>query len=131
PLATRCPARLPFLPRPFPAAPPAPLAPDLPEGKAAASPRGAAEPVRGLGPASTPVARHLRRGSSEPPVLATYLLVQACQHLWPVLYDGACGGSPGLALPRAAGPRPPWCWQSQLWLAPWLPPLGVRIRCPE
>jgi hypothetical protein len=28
---------------------------------------------RGLGRASTPVARHLRRGSSEPPDLATYL----------------------------------------------------------
>ena len=33
--------------------------------------------LRGLGPASTPVARHLRRGSSEPPDRATYLLVQA------------------------------------------------------
>jgi len=39
---------------------------------------------RGLGRASTPVARHPRRGSSEPPDLATYLLVQAYQHLWPV-----------------------------------------------
>src|SRR5262245_3900526 len=29
--------------------------------------------LRGLGPASTPVARHLRRASSECPVLATYL----------------------------------------------------------
>src|SRR5262249_30934439 len=35
----------------------------------------------GLGPASTPVARHLRRGSSETPGLATYLLVQAFQQL--------------------------------------------------
>ena len=32
---------------------------------------------RGLGPASTPVARQLRRMSSEHPGLATYLLVQA------------------------------------------------------
>ena len=32
---------------------------------------------RGLGPASTPVARRLRRVSSEHPNLATYLLVQA------------------------------------------------------
>jgi hypothetical protein len=35
----------------------------------------------GLGRISPPVARHLRRGSSEPPVLTTYLLVQAYQHL--------------------------------------------------
>jgi hypothetical protein len=37
---------------------------------------------RGLGPVSTPVARHLRRGSSEPPDLATYLLVQARTAPW-------------------------------------------------
>src|SRR5262249_5033253 len=72
---------------------------------------------RGLGPASTPVARHLRRGSSEPPDLATYLLVQACQHLGLVLCDGAYGGSPGLTIPRTPGPQPPWCWQSRPWLA--------------
>jgi hypothetical protein len=41
----------------------------------------ASQKPRGLGPASTPVARHLRRRSSEPPDLATYLLVKACQHL--------------------------------------------------
>src|SRR5437899_7997328 len=35
----------------------------------------------GLGRASPPVARQLRRRSSEPPDLATYLLVQAIQHL--------------------------------------------------
>ena len=33
--------------------------------------------LRGLGPASTPVARHPRRVSSQHPDLATYLLVQA------------------------------------------------------
>jgi len=64
---------------------------------------------RGLGPASTPVARHLRRTSSERPDLATHLLVQACQHLWLVLCDDAGGGSPGLAIPRTPGPQPPWC----------------------
>jgi len=89
------------------------------------------KPLRGLGPASTPVARHLRRASSERPDLATHLLVQACQHLWLVLCDDACGGSPGLTVPRAAGPQPPWCWQSQRRLAPRLPPRRVRIRCPE
>jgi hypothetical protein len=86
---------------------------------------------RGLGPASTPVARQLRRGSSEPPDLATYLLVQAWQHLWLVLCDDACSGSPELTLPRPPGPQPPWCWQSQLWLAPGLPSRRMRIRCAE
>jgi hypothetical protein len=86
---------------------------------------------RGLGPASTPVARRLRRGSSEPPGLATYLLVQACQHLWLVLCDDACGGSPGLTVPRAPGPRPPWCWQSRPWLAPPPPSRRMRVRCAE
>jgi hypothetical protein len=59
---------------------------------------------RGLGPASTPVARHPRGPSSERPSLATYLLVQACRHLRLVRGDGACGGSPGLTLPRLLGP---------------------------
>jgi hypothetical protein len=86
---------------------------------------------RGLGPASTPVARRLRRVSSERPSLATYLLVQAYQHLWLVLCDDAWSGSPGLTLPRTAGPQPPWCWQSQFGLTPALPPRRVRIRCPE
>ena len=85
----------------------------------------------GLGPASTPVARHLRRRSSEPPDLATYLLVQACQHLGLVLCDDACSGSPGLTVPCAPGPRPPWCWQSQLWLTPGLPSRRMRVRCAE
>ena len=86
---------------------------------------------RGLGPASAPVARHLRRVSSEHPGLATYRLVQACQHLGLVLCDDAGGGSPGLTLPRPPGPRPPWCWPSQPGLAPPLPSRGMRIRCPE
>src|SRR5262249_38060365 len=46
---------------------------------------------RGLGPASAPGARHLRRVSSEHPALAPYLLVQASQHLWLVINNGACG----------------------------------------
>jgi hypothetical protein len=86
---------------------------------------------RGLGPASTPVARHLRRGSSEPPDLATCLLAQACQHLWLVLGDDADGGSPGLTIPRTPGPRPPWCWQSRLRLTPGPPSRRIRLRCTE
>lgn len=89
------------------------------------------KPWRGLGPASTPVARRLRRASSERPVLATHLLVQACQHLGLVLGDDAYGSSPGLTLPRAAGPRPPWCWQSRRRLTLSPPSRGMRIRCAE
>jgi hypothetical protein len=62
---------------------------------------------RGLGPASPPVARHLRGVSSEHPDRATHLLVQAYQHLWLVLIDDAWSGSPGLTRPRTPGPRPP------------------------
>jgi hypothetical protein len=36
----------------------------------------------GLGPASSPVARHLRQAIKKHLRLTTYLLVQACQHLW-------------------------------------------------
>jgi hypothetical protein len=86
---------------------------------------------RGLGPASTPVVRHPRGVSSEHANLATYLLVQAYQHLGLVLDDGAYGGSPGLALPRLPGPRPPRCWQSQSGLTPSLPSRRMRIRCAE
>jgi hypothetical protein len=63
--------------------------------------------LHGLGPASTPVARHLRGLSSEHPNLATYLLVQAYQHLWLVLCDDAYSSSPGLTVPRSPGPQPP------------------------
>jgi hypothetical protein len=95
----------------------------FPCGRAMGLPRCVAETLRGVGRASTPVARHLRRVSSGHPDLATYLLVQAYQHLGPVLCDDACGTSPGLTLPRAAGPQPPWCWQSQSGFTPSLPPL--------
>ena len=74
---------------------------------------------------------HLRRMSLKHPGLATHLLVQACQHLWLVVIYDAYGGSPGLAVPRAPGPRPPWCWQSRPRLALWSPSFRMRIRCPE
>ena len=86
---------------------------------------------RGLDPASTPVARHLRWGSSKPPDLATCLLAQACQHLWLVLCDDACGSSPGLTVPRTPGPQPPWCWQSRPRLTLRPPSARMRIRCAE
>ena len=44
--------------------------------------------VNGLGLASSPAARHLRQENAQFLNLATYLLVQACQHLWLVVtYD--------------------------------------------
>jgi hypothetical protein len=73
----------------------------FPHGETTGLPRSAGATLCGLGRASPPVARHLRRRSSEPPDLATYLLVQAppeaaprrtrltpffrIQHLWLVL----------------------------------------------
>jgi len=41
-----------------------------------------------LGPASSPVVRHLRAASSERRSLPTYLLVPAYQHLWLVIHNG-------------------------------------------
>lgn len=44
--------------------------------------------INGLGPACPPVAHHLRQKMAQLLYLATYLLVQAYQHLWLVLaYD--------------------------------------------
>jgi hypothetical protein len=53
----------------------------------------------GLGRVSTPVARYLRRRSSGPADLATYLLVQAISSLRLFSCDGAYNTSPGLTLP--------------------------------
>ncbi len=43
--------------------------------------------MNGLGPASSPVAQHLRQEISKHLYLATYLLAQAYQHLWLVRSD--------------------------------------------
>ncbi len=61
------------------------------------------------------------------------ILVQAYQHLWlvPYITTLAASSAPGLAIPRAPGPRPPRCWQSRSRLALRSPPSRVRIRCPE
>src|SRR5260370_26120835 len=61
----------------------------------------------GLGRVSPPVARRLSWRSSEPPDLATYLFVQACQHLALVLCNDGYDASPGLTLPHDPGSRPP------------------------
>jgi hypothetical protein len=61
----------------------------------------------GLGRASPPVVRQLRRRSSEPPDLTTYLLVQAIQHLALVEVTAFIGASPGLTLPHDPGSRLP------------------------
>jgi hypothetical protein len=47
--------------------------------------------LSGLGLATPPVTRYLRQMSYEHLYLVTYLLVQACQHLWLVVSDD---GSP-------------------------------------
>jgi hypothetical protein len=120
-----------FLPRPLPAAPSARLAAGLPSREDDGLTTLHRRNPRGLGPALTPVALHLRRMTLQHPDLATYHLVQACQHLWLVSVYDACSGSPGLAIPRAPGPRPPRCWQSRSRLALRSPPSRVRIRCPE
>jgi hypothetical protein len=131
PLSDPLRAGLRLLPRPLPAAPSARLAAGLPSREDDGLTTLHRRNPRGLGPALTPVALHLRRMSLQPPDLATYLLVQAYQHLWLVFVYDACGGSPELAVPRAPGPRPPRCWQSRSRLALRSPPSRVRIRCPE
>jgi hypothetical protein len=83
----------------------------------------------GLGRVSPPVARRLRWRSSEPPDLATYLLVQACQHLALVLCNDGYDASPELTLPHDPGSRPQRCWQSQLGLTGVLPSWRMRLRC--
>jgi hypothetical protein len=131
PLSGPLPAGHRFLPRPLPAAPSAGLTAGLPAREDDGLTTLHRRNPRGLGPASTPVAHHLRRMSLKHPVLATHRLVQAYQHLWLVVINDASGGSPGLAIPRAPGPRPPRCWQSRPRLALWSPSLRMRIRCPE
>src|SRR5262249_42713071 len=120
-----------FLPDPLPAAPAARLTTRFPTREGYVLTTLHRGNTRGLGRASTPVARQLRRVSSEHPDLATYLLVQPCQHLWLVLCDDACGTSPGLTVPRTPGPQPPWCWQSRRRLTLSPPPRRMRIRCAE
>src|SRR4051794_23776612 len=81
-----------FLPRPLPAAPPARLAAGLPSREDDGLTTLHRGNPRGLGPALTPVALHLRRMSLQHPDPATYLLVRACQHLWLAFVYDACGG---------------------------------------
>jgi hypothetical protein len=131
PLSGPLQAGLRFLPHPLPAAPSARLAAGLPSRENDGLTTLHRRNPRGLGPASTPVAHHLRRMSLKHPVLATHRLVQACQHLWLVIINDAYGGSPGLAVPRAPGPQPPRCWQSRPRLALRPPSLRMRIRCPK
>src|SRR5262245_48373355 len=69
----------------------------------------------GWGRASPPVVRQLRRGSSEPPDLTTYLLVQAIQHLALGLVTTFNSASPELTRPHDPGSQPPGCWESRPW----------------
>ncbi len=52
----------------------------FPKGRDTGLPCSIQVPTGRSGSAFTPVAQHLRRRSYKPPFLATYLLVQACQH---------------------------------------------------
>jgi hypothetical protein len=65
-------ADLRFLPRPLPAAPSAHLAAGLPSREDDGLTTLHRRNPRGLGPAFTPVALHMRRGTLQPPDLATY-----------------------------------------------------------
>src|SRR3954469_2867991 len=65
-------AGLRFLPRPLPAAPSAHLTAGLPSPEGGGLSTLHRRNPRGLGPALTPVALHLRRGTLQPPDLATY-----------------------------------------------------------
>src|SRR3954470_3027258 len=85
-------AGLRFLPRPLPTAPSARLAAGLPSREGDGLTTLHRRTPRGLGPALTPVALHLRRMSLQHPDLATHLLVQASQHLWLVFVYDAYGG---------------------------------------
>src|SRR4051812_50138448 len=72
PLSGPLQAGLRFLPRPFPAAPSAHLTAGLPSREDDGLTTLHRRTPRGLGPALTPVARHLRRMSLQHPDLATY-----------------------------------------------------------
>ena len=72
PLSGPLQAGLRFLPRPLPAAPSARLTAGLPSREDDGLTTLHRENPRGLGPALTPVALHLRRGTLQPPDLATY-----------------------------------------------------------
>ena len=61
----------------------------------------------GEGRSSPPVVRHLRLEKVKPPDLTTYLLVQACQHLWLASSNGLYQHFTWVDLTRTAGPRPP------------------------
>src|SRR3954447_1253212 len=72
PLSGPLQAGLRFLPRPLPAAPSAHLAAGLPSREVDGLTTLHRRNPRGLGPAFTPVARHLRRMTLQHPDLATY-----------------------------------------------------------
>ena len=82
PLSGPLPTGLRLLPRPLPAAPSTRLAARFPRREDYGLTTLRHGNLRGLGPASTPVARHLRRGSSEPRDLATYLFGPSLSAPW-------------------------------------------------
>src|SRR3954469_20027763 len=75
-------AGLRFLPRPLPAVPSAHLAAGLPAREDDGLTTLHRRNPRGLGPALTPVARHLRRGTLQPPDRATYRFGPSLSASW-------------------------------------------------
>src|SRR5205807_1495673 len=78
--------------------------------------------LRGLGRASPPVVHQLRRRSSEPPDLTTYLLVQAIQHLALGLCDDVYQRFTWVDQPTRSWFPTPWMLRvAALALRPWPP----------
>lgn len=86
--------------------------------------------LSGLGSASPPGVHHLRSVNLEHRYLTPCLLAQACDPFGAFSTFGLfvitmfISGSYLLAIPLNASPRPPWCWQSQWFLA-------IPIAIPE
>src|SRR3954468_9062581 len=108
-------AGLRFLPRPLPAAPSAHLTVGLPSREDDGLTTLHRRNPRGLGPAFTPVALHLRRGTLQPPDLATYRFGPSLSAPWACLCLRRLRRSPGFGHP----PRP------------WPPPAAVLAVAPS
>ena len=125
PLSDPLQAGLRFLPRPLPAAPSAHLAARLPsredDGLTTLHRRNPAwvRPRLYAGGTSSAPGEFGAPGPGHVPFWSKPISTFGLSFV----YD-AYGGSPGLAIPRAPGPRPPRCWQSRPRLALRSPPRG-------
>ena len=87
----------------------------------------------GLGRASPPVVRRLRRRSSEPPDLTTYRFwSKRLSILRLASLTAFSSASLTLTLPYDPGSQPPRCWESRPWpRGHGRPPCRRRLRCSE